>query len=91
LSFATIRCAGGIVGCILGFAAGKALNCGRIGIPRRVSQSGDDLAIGRLVIALAVEYKSSEAYCLVYEAAKRNDPSLEVFRRWLLEETSRRS
>jgi LysR family glycine cleavage system transcriptional activator len=46
----------------------------------------DDLAAGRLVIPLDEPYKSQEAYCLVYPASKRNDPRLELFRRWLLAE-----
>ena len=44
---------------------------------------------GRLVLALDQPYTSEEGYCLVYTAAKRNDPRLELFRRWLLTEAGR--
>jgi LysR family transcriptional regulator, glycine cleavage system transcriptional activator len=48
----------------------------------------DDLMAGRLVIALDEPYRSAESYCLVYLASKRNDPRLEAFRRWLLDEAA---
>lgn len=47
----------------------------------------DELLSGRLVIPLDLPYTSEDAYCFVYPASKRNDPRLEVFRRWLLHES----
>lgn len=55
-------------------------------VPRLLVE--DDLAAGKLVIALDVPYTSTESYCLVYSASKRNDPRLELFRRWLLAEAA---
>jgi LysR family transcriptional regulator, glycine cleavage system transcriptional activator len=46
----------------------------------------DDVAAGRLMIPLEGSFMSREAYCLVYPEAKRNDPKVDVFRRWLLRE-----
>jgi DNA-binding transcriptional LysR family regulator len=46
----------------------------------------DDVAAGRLMIPLAGNFLSREAYCLVYPEAKRNDPKVAVFRSWLLRE-----
>jgi LysR family glycine cleavage system transcriptional activator len=48
----------------------------------------DELASGRLVEPVRCEYRSGDAYCLVYPPSKRNDPRLEQFRRWLLEEAA---
>jgi LysR family glycine cleavage system transcriptional activator len=48
----------------------------------------DDLAAGRLVVPLDELFRSAESYCLVYSASKRNDPRLELFRRWLLDEAA---
>jgi LysR family glycine cleavage system transcriptional activator len=56
-------------------------------VPRLLVE--DDLAAGRLVIGLDEPYTSAEGYCLVYCASKRNDPRLELFRRWLLAEAGR--
>jgi LysR family glycine cleavage system transcriptional activator len=56
-------------------------------VPRLLVE--DDLAAGRLVVALDEPYTSAEGYCLVYSASKRNDPRLELFRRWLLAEAAR--
>ena len=56
-------------------------------VPRLLVE--EDLAAGRLVIALDEPYTSTESYCLVYSASKRNDPRLELFRRWLLAEAAR--
>ena len=44
----------------------------------------EDLQAGRLVIPFGTRFTSREAYCLVYPAAKRNEPKLEMFRRWIL-------
>jgi len=49
----------------------------------------DDLQSGRLVMPFDGSYLSQDAYCLVYPAAKRNDPKIELFRRWLLREAKR--
>jgi LysR family glycine cleavage system transcriptional activator len=49
----------------------------------------DDLQAGRLVIPFDSSYASRDAYCLVYPAAKRNDPKLELLRRWLVDEAKR--
>ncbi len=46
----------------------------------------DDLAAGRLLQPLPQRHRSTDAYCLVYPAAKQNDPKLEQFRRWLKSE-----
>ena len=46
----------------------------------------DDLASGRLVDPLNLDFAGSDAYCLVYPHAKRNDARLEQFRRWLRSE-----
>jgi len=43
----------------------------------------DDLAAGRLVEPLTLRIAGNDAYCLVYPPAKKNDPRLEQFRRWL--------
>jgi len=48
----------------------------------------DDLSSGRLVDPLKLHFAGNEAYCLVYPPAKRNDPRLEQFRRWLLSEAA---
>lgn len=48
----------------------------------------DDLASGRLVDPLDLHFAGSDAYCLVYPAAKRNDPRLEKFRCWLRSEAA---
>ncbi|HEX8906799.1 MAG TPA: LysR substrate-binding domain-containing protein, partial [Longimicrobiaceae bacterium] len=53
-------------------------------LPRFLVQ--DDIDARRLVVALKYEWVSDDGYCLVYSAGKKNDPRLEVFRRWLLEE-----
>lgn len=44
----------------------------------------DDLADGRLVQPLKLDFQSDEVYGLVYPPAKRNNPKIELFRRWLL-------
>lgn len=48
----------------------------------------DDLVSRRLVIPFDGSFISRDAYCLAYPAAKRNDPKLELFRQWLLNETA---
>jgi LysR family glycine cleavage system transcriptional activator len=49
----------------------------------------EDLQGGRLVMPFDGSYISRDAYCLVYPAAKRNDPKIELFRRWLVDEAKR--
>lgn len=49
----------------------------------------EDLQAGRLVIPFEARFTSREAYCLVYPASKRNEPKLELFRRWILSEALR--
>jgi LysR family glycine cleavage system transcriptional activator len=46
----------------------------------------DDVLLGRLLIPFDEPFTTADAYCLVYPAAKRNDPKLEMLRRWLLRE-----
>lgn len=46
----------------------------------------DDAKSGRLVILFNDGFESSDAYCLVYADHKRNDPKVDKFRRWILEE-----
>jgi DNA-binding transcriptional LysR family regulator len=46
----------------------------------------DDVAAERLMMPLEGSFLSREAYCLVYLEAKRNNPKVDVFRRWLLRE-----
>jgi LysR family glycine cleavage system transcriptional activator len=48
----------------------------------------EDVQAGRLVIPFEASFMSREAYCLVYPASKRNDPKMELFRRWLLNEAA---
>ncbi|MCU4119040.1 transcriptional regulator GcvA [Variovorax sp. N23] len=48
----------------------------------------DDLAEGRLIVPFDGSHKSRDAYCLVYPPEKRNDPKIEVFRRWLTGQSS---
>lgn len=49
----------------------------------------EDLQAGRLVLPLPGRYLSRDSYCLVYPASKRNNPKIELFRRWLCAETAR--
>lgn len=56
-------------------------------LPRLLVQ--DELDSGRLAVALDHSFQSASSYCLVYPASKRNDPRLEIFRRWLLQEAGR--
>lgn len=49
----------------------------------------EDIAGGRLVSPFDVSYKSRDAYCLVYLAAKRGDRKIQLFRRWLTAEARR--
>lgn len=49
----------------------------------------EDLQSGRLVQPFDGAYVGRDAYCLVYPAEKRNDPKIELFRRWLAEEAKR--
>jgi LysR family transcriptional regulator, glycine cleavage system transcriptional activator len=55
-------------------------------VPRLLVE--DDLASGRLVEPVHVDFAGNDAYCLVYSASKRNDPRLEQFRRWLHSEAT---
>lgn len=49
----------------------------------------EDVDAGRLAIPFESSYRSRDAYCLVYPASKRNDPKIELFRRWLAGEALR--
>jgi LysR family glycine cleavage system transcriptional activator len=55
-------------------------------VPRLLVE--DDLASGRLVEPVHVDFATDDAYCLVYSPSKRNDPRLEQFRRWLQSEAA---
>lgn len=46
----------------------------------------DDVESGRLVTPFKASLVTNDAYCLVYPAAKKSDPKLEVFRQWLISE-----
>lgn len=46
----------------------------------------EDVIAGRLVIPLTAPYRSRDAYCVVYRAAKRGDRKIQLFRRWLVRE-----
>jgi LysR family transcriptional regulator, glycine cleavage system transcriptional activator len=48
----------------------------------------DDVVAGRLIMPLQGSFLSREAYCLVYPEAKRNDPKVDAFRRWILREAA---
>jgi LysR family glycine cleavage system transcriptional activator len=48
----------------------------------------DDLISQRLIIPFDGSFVSRDAYGLVYPASKRNDPRLEQFRKWLLDEAA---
>jgi LysR family glycine cleavage system transcriptional activator len=48
----------------------------------------DDTSLGRLVMLFDDGFESKDAYCLVYPEAKRNDPKVEKFRRWVLQEVA---
>lgn len=56
-------------------------------LPRLLVQ--EDVAAGRLVIPFEDGYRSRDAYCLVYPAAKRGDQKIQLFRRWLVDEAKR--
>lgn len=49
----------------------------------------EDVAAGRLVIPFESPYRSRDAYCLVYPAAKRGDQKIQLLRRWLADEAKR--
>lgn len=56
-------------------------------IPRLLAL--DELASGRLVIPFpGATLITQDAYCLVYPAAKKSDPKLTIFRRWLQEQAA---
>jgi LysR family glycine cleavage system transcriptional activator len=48
----------------------------------------DDLISQRLITPFDGSFVSRDAYGLVYPASKRNDPRLEQFRKWLLDEAA---
>jgi LysR family glycine cleavage system transcriptional activator len=49
----------------------------------------EDVAAGRLVIPFESAYRSRDAYCLVYPAAKRGDQKIQLLRGWLVDEAKR--
>jgi LysR family glycine cleavage system transcriptional activator len=49
----------------------------------------DEVLAGRLIAPFGTSFVSGDAYCLVYPASKKNDPKLEHFRAWLLNESKR--
>ena len=49
----------------------------------------EDVVAGRLVIPFESAYRSRDAYCLVYPAAKRGDQKIQLLRRWLVDEAKR--
>jgi LysR family glycine cleavage system transcriptional activator len=48
----------------------------------------DDLAAGRLVRPFAAAWRSHRPFCVVYPAARAEEPTLALFRDWLLEEAT---
>lgn len=46
----------------------------------------DEIDAGRLCTPIDKPFHDAACYCLVYPASKQNDPRLEAFRRWLVEE-----
>ncbi|PLZ02663.1 LysR family transcriptional regulator [Burkholderia sp. WAC0059] len=48
----------------------------------------DEVALGRLVNPFGDTFVVEDAYFLVYPAAKKSDPKLEIFREWVLNEAA---
>jgi LysR family glycine cleavage system transcriptional activator len=46
----------------------------------------DEASLGRLVMLFDDGFQSKDAYCLVYPESKRNDPKVDKFRQWVLQE-----
>lgn len=49
----------------------------------------DDIQAGRLIVPFDDPYVSADAYCLVYRPDKRGDQKIQLFRRWLSDESRR--
>ena len=62
-------------------------NLGVALLPRLLVQ--EDVLAGRLVIPFESPYRSGDAYCLVYPAAKQADQKIQLLRNWLLDEAKR--
>ena len=54
----------------------------------RSAHVGDDLKVGNLVRLFDVEYPSSVSYFLVCPEGKKDQPKIDAFRKWLLDEAA---